>query len=169
MGKQFYFDTLTRSYAEEHADVLLRMHNTIPYVHWSTSELLASEGPRGAYLNKWRLSRVVLDSHGDEPVGFLIAYERAAHSVFATPSIYLHRAAIARALRGQGVGRALFESYISSQAAELAPHLKWITLQTNLETRNMWLIDFYKRLGFQVLAQVPYPDKLDVLMGYHRF
>lgn len=156
---------LTKTYARQHALALLQIHNTIPYVEWDGTALLAGSSETAQYVDKWKHSRVIVDLRNEIPVGLMVAYLRGPRSIFAAPSLYLHRGALDESVRRTGVGRMLFEHCLYSVALEE----RWVTLQTNFEDKNLWLIDFYRRLGFEDAGKIYYPNKTDILMVYDRW
>lgn len=157
---------LDETYARRHSNELLELHNTIPHVFWSLSELLSTGMPGRPFPEKFALSVAAHSLKLDRPVDLLIAYVREPWEHFPHRSIYLHRGAVSPDFRGQGLGRRLFDQFLDQPKLSSTHKCNYLTVQTNIESSNAWLIKFYRRLGFNEVCEVAYPDKTDILMVY---
>ena len=161
-GKEYHICKLTRRFALGEATTLLYIHNIIPHVRWSTTDLLAGSSPKGVvYTQKWRLSFVVCD--GDRTIALLIAYKRETSDTHPTKAIYVHRLAVAPEYQGKGIGSALLQEALLHYSRAF-PEIETYTVQTNDEAANEKVIEFYKNAGFERFNPVQYPDKLDILL-----
>jgi ribosomal protein S18 acetylase RimI-like enzyme len=179
---KFDIKPLTKEFALQNADSLVKLHNMIEsspgkHVDWTREQLTADMWKKGEYGEssdrvfraKWEHSLVAVDENG-RPIGLLIAYERTGKEIYGIDdvSLYIHAIVTDRdGYRNRGVGTRLM--------AELAQNLKkkgflssWnyhgppnISLQTN--TANEGAIRFYERLGFKRIGTKTYPDRTDYI------
>jgi len=159
---QAAIEVLTKPLAVLHCAQLLEIHNSIPHVTWDAQDLLADSNGDRVFIDKWSHSRVAFDRLGRHPMAMMIAYARAPWAAFGERSLYLHRGAVLGECRRKGVGRMLFEHYTTAHCKP--DGLEWITLQTNAEPSNAWVVEFYEDLGFERGQLVVYEDKTDYLM-----
>ena len=165
-GQTIEVARLTRRYAAQHADELLRLHNLIPYVKWAESDLLAAESDEGApFQGRWQLSLVARARR--QPIGLLVAYLREADARHPMESAYIHRLAVDAEWQRQGIGSGLIRTAATWYFSAL-PWLLSITSQTNDEIANRGVLEFYSRLGFRRTYPVRYPNKRDILLEIER-
>ena len=154
--------TMTKPLVRQHADALCSLHRSIPYVSWGPEDFLADSAPGRHFTGKWDLSCMVFDDVGGL-AGFMVAYLREHSAGHPYRSLYLHRMAVHTRHRGQGIARRILTLY-DERARHYDPFLEYLTLQTNIDPANQWIIDFYERMGFEKTVLVRYPEKTDWLM-----
>lgn len=66
--------------------------------------------------------------------------------------IYLDRVAILDSCRGQGLGRRLYDTVVTT-AAQRCQGAKRLTLEVNIEPRNDVSLAFHEQLGFEVVGE----------------
>lgn len=165
-GRQLIMRRLTRQYATRYSTELVELHNDIPYLAWTSDDLLAPRRINGTeYLHKWDLSFAL--SVDQQPVGLLIAYLRDLDDTHPMRSLYIHRLAIHRKYRRLRLATRLLSHALSAYFAAM-PWLLTVTVQTNDEPSNEHVIDLYERLGFRRAYRVHYPNKQDVLLDLSR-
>jgi len=172
--KQMSVLTLTKTYAQDHAEELLKLHHLIEGQKWTTDQLLADMWKQGEYgsskdrpfAGKWEHSFVATSADG-KPIGVLIAYERPANEMQGVDgaALYVHAIAVDPMYQGSGVGKRLM--------LELAEQLKLRGLQyltaSRGETRialqtgddNLAAQKFYFNLGFEEVGRKYYPASGD--------
>ena len=165
-GPRLELVRLTRSYARRQRTALLELHNLIPYVEWSEAELLADADQDGRpYWGRWQMSLVA--RAGTRPVGLLIGYLREPDDRHPVEAAYIHRLAVAPDWQRRGVGAGLVTAALEWYFAQL-PWLLTVTSQTNDESRNQGVLDFYASLRFRRTYAVPYREKRDILFELER-
>lgn len=166
-GREYSIQSLTKSYFSKHATVLTSLHGLIPYVGDKLDDMAKDndDNNRQLFIYKWNISVAV--EHNGRPVGFLIAYVRDYSERHPFRSVYIHRMAVARSHQRNFVGCHTLASAVSLYF-EALPWLLTITLQTNDETANAAVLNFYRRFGFNHAYRVEYPDKIDSLMDLER-
>lgn len=157
-------DKLSQSYCCDHSVELLKIINIIPYIHWTPSELLSQD--EDFYGNKWNYSYVIKNGN-DRIIGVIIAYFRMADSKHIFDSLYLHRFAIDPGYQNLGIGTEALKYFIRKSFEEI-PWLLNISLQTNDNSENMHVIQFYKKNGFKKMYNIVYSNKTDILFLLER-
>ena len=157
-------EQLTQKICSEHTYELLNLINMIPHIQWGKSDLLSQE--KDLYNNKWEYSYALKNEH-DEIIGVLIAYFRISDEKHIFDSLYLHRLAIAPEYQNNGIGTIAVKYFVTKAFKEI-PWLLNISAQTNNDSGNANVIQFYKNLGFSEMYEVSYPDKTDVLFLIER-
>jgi ribosomal protein S18 acetylase RimI-like enzyme len=130
----YYVRPLDRDSAERLVARLLQFTADQDWENWTAHNVLANR-PR-----KWELS--LLASDPDEPVGYAIV------SAPAPDNHHLHHIAVAPDTRGRGIGEQLMGALMSRAQSESC----FLTLKVHAV--NTRAIDFYCRLGFQILSSV---------------
>jgi GNAT superfamily N-acetyltransferase len=154
---------LTQGIAVEHADALCDVHNLIPMVEWTPSDLLADEISGRYFDQKWRLSRIAIEDN--EPIGLMVAFQEPCHEPGESqPCVYLHRLAVRADRQGLGLG-----SNLLATLTRMAPVLSTnspssVVTQTNTSPANRSVSDFYRSRGFQVVGFKAYPHKCDFVL-----
>lgn len=166
-GVEYQIVRLTRKRALRWAEEIVEIHNDIPHLTWDADRLVAdvSADSQTTYHAKWDMSLVAV--RDDKPIGFLIAYLRSASTAHPAQSAYIHRLAVARDTRGQGIGSHLVGYFLE----ELFHRVRWlltVTVQTNDEADNARVLRFYEDFGFRRVQRVRYPDKTDWLFELSR-
>ena len=154
---------MTKPLIRKHVEALCSLHRLIPYVSWGAEDFLADGAPGRHFAGKWDLSCMVVADAG-QVAGFMVAYLRESSPTHPYRSLYLHRMAVHTNYRGQGIARRILSLYIE-RARQYDPLLEYLTLQTNANPTNQWVIDFYERVGFCKDSMVTYPNKVDWLMA----
>lgn len=114
---------------EDVVDVLMRIDTDTIGERWEKGNFLV-ELP-----GKWRCSWAAVQD--GRTVAFVIASRKA-------DSIHVHRIAVAREVRGRGIGSVLLER-VAQCAEEL--DMPWVTLRVAAD--NVGAVRFYDRLGFE--------------------
>lgn len=153
---------LSRSVADLHAHAIVELHRAIPYASLTRQDLVAGASGRRVFRRKFDLSVVALDDVG-QLAGFMLAYQRGREALHPLRSVYLHRMAVHPDHRCLGLARSIMRMYIE-RVPKWDPSVRHLSLQTNYEEGNRWVIEFYERLGFIRSRLIPYPQKLDILM-----
>ncbi|HUN86787.1 MAG TPA: GNAT family N-acetyltransferase [Terracidiphilus sp.] len=164
-GDEVSIATLDRETAASHAAALVKIHNLIPFVSWSTEELLAERMGDRIFPQKWDLSIVIWNAAG-EPIGFLFSYLRSPDGNFPCVSVYMHRMAIISSLQRRGIGRRVVAIYLDRVFDRM--EVDYVTLQTNDNAGNAGIIGLYESSGFARVKRVFYPNKTDWLMACPR-
>ncbi len=118
--------------------------------------------------NKWDHSLIIID--GDEPVAFIMGYERTAegNDQYPANTLYISELAVAADKQQQGIGssllRAFFEHNNQVGFRTLAGELNY-SIQTNSADWNEHVIALYKSFGFTQRSTKPYPNRTDVVLG----
>lgn len=164
IGKKIQIDKLTNRYCQEYSEDLLKIINTIPFIHWSYKELLSHK--EDYYGNKWNYSYVIKNSN-NMIIGVLIAYFRIADNKHIFDSLYLHRFAILPEYQNMGIGTETLKYFIKKSFEEI-PWLLNISVQTNDNRENQYVIRFYRNIGFKDMYNIQYPNKTDILLLLER-
>ena len=160
-GDHVLISMLDKRGAIMHAAELVPVHNLIPFVYWTSNELIADQHGGRVFHHKWDLSILLSNSLG-EPIGFLVSYLRPPDSNFDRVSIYMHRMAILRPLQRRGIGKRVISAYLNRVFKKLT--VDYVTLQANDTSENAGIVGLYETLGFSKAKLVFYPDKTDWLM-----
>ena len=162
-GEKFYIKPLSEELCKIHCEEILEIINIIPYIHWTEEELFLD---KDFFKNKWLYCLVVTDSN-HKIIGVLIAYFRLADDNHIIDSLYLHKLAIKPEYQNKGIGTELIKYFISKSYTEIT-WLWNISVQTNDEIKNKYVIDFYQKAGFSKYYNIEYANKIDTLMVYER-
>lgn len=167
LGDSYQIERLSRERAKDAAAELLELHNGIPHVRWDEARLLADRSEDGhvEYLGKWEISLVALRE--GRPIGLLIAYFKGASEEHPAQAAYIHRLAVDRRARGQGIGSHLV-GYFLEELFNRVPWLLTVTVQTNDEDANDAVLRFYDDFRFKRVHRVYYPNKVDCLFELPR-
>jgi len=163
-GERIRIDKLSYIYCQKHCNELLKIINIIPFIHWRCDELLSQK--EDYYGNKWNYSYVIKNSN-NIIIGVLIAYFRIADSKHIFDSLYLHRLAILPEYQNTGIGAETLKFFIKKSFAEI-PWLLNISVQTNYNLENEYVIKFYRNNGFKDMYKIYYPNKTDILLLLER-
>lgn len=156
---QIRIQKLSFSFCCNYSYELLNIINIIPHINWSKSDLLSQN--EDYYGDKWNYSYVIFKN--SEIIGVLISYFRLADDKHIFDSLYLHRFAIKPEYQNLGIGTEVIKYFIQRSFEEI-PWLLNISAQTNLEVSNIYVINFYKKLGFKETYNIVYPNKTDILL-----
>ncbi len=163
-GEKIQINKLSYAYCQRHSDELLKIVNIIPYIHWSHGELVSQN--HDYYGNKWNYSYVIKNST-NRIIGILIAYFRIADSKHIFDSLYLHKFAIIPEYQNIGIGTETLKYFIQKSFEEI-PWLLNISVQTNDNYENEYVINFYRNVGFKDMYNVKYSNKIDILLLLER-
>lgn len=163
-GERIQIDKLYYKYCQEHGDDLLKIINIIPFIHWRQDELLSQN--EDYFGNKWNYSYVIKNKN-NVIIGVLIAYFRIADSKHIFDSLYLHRFAILPEYQNRGIGTETLKYFIKKSFEEI-PWLLNITVQTNDNFENEYVIKFYRNNGFRDMYNIRYSNKIDILLLLER-
>jgi len=114
--------------------------------------------------------RVLIAEAGVKPAGFMIlirpgsAYPSLNYAWFEDrfdQHLYVDRIAVDASVRGQGVGRALYDAALAIAAANGDQR---ITCEVNVDPPNPESMAFHKRLGFRHLLDRPWKDKVVAML-----
>ncbi|WP_235147522.1 GNAT family N-acetyltransferase [Franconibacter pulveris 601] len=123
---------------------------TLPELAWVARDGGWSEDEHRKRINDG-YSIVAVDEQ-NSPVGFLIAERRGSES-------HIQGLAVARAIQGRGVGRALLNRAIADAQKE------GVTAMTLTTFRNVpWNQPFYERAGFRVLEESELDARLKAVL-----
>lgn len=159
-----HVEKLSEFFCKAYCNEILKLINLIPYINWTIKELLSQS--EDYYNNKWNYSYVVKNEK-EEIVGVLIAYFRKADCRHIFDSLYLHRFVIDPEYQNKGVGTQVLKYFIARSFAEI-PWLLNISVQTNNEPRNQYVLNFYRHMGFKDMYDIVYPNKLDTVLLFER-
>lgn len=159
---------LTRELAVHYSSELTSLANQIPQVNYAAEDIL--DGHKGDRLlhNKWQHSLVVIDS--EQPVAFIMGYEREAedNEQYPTNTLYLSELAVAEDYQNKGMARSLLHQFFVTNAGigflTLSGELNF-SVQTNSAEWNAHVIDLYKSFGFIQRSTKQYPNRVDVILG----
>ena len=172
MSHSFVFEKVGRIFIEklsqlscyEYSEELLSLINIIPHIHWTLKELFSQE--EDFYRNKWNYSYILKNSD-NEIIGVLISYFRLADKKHIFDSLYIHRFAIAPKYQNIGIGTEVLKYFIQRSFEEI-PWLLNISVQTNNNYNNEYVIQFYRNVGFKDMYNVSYSNKIDILLLLER-
>jgi GNAT superfamily N-acetyltransferase len=163
---------LSRAIVGTFAGDLVRIHNTIPFQHWTTKEIGADRLDGRVFYSKWRLSHIALVE--GRIAALNLAYERPAGGpAYPEDCIYMHRFAVAPELRNRWLGR-LFHAHAVDAAFRHVPQFLNRTRpqvygQTQATLENAHVLRFYlDGCGFRPVGFVYYPEKVDVVIRLSR-
>jgi len=114
--------------------------------------------------------RVLIAEAGGQPAGFMIlirpgsAYPSLNYAWFERRflrHLYVDRIAIDQSVRGQGIGRALYDAALAIAAANGDQR---ITCEVNVDPPNPESMAFHMRLGFRHLLDRPWKDKVVAML-----
>ena len=162
-GELIEITELTIQLCEEKSNEILKIINIIPYINWCKDDLFNDSDFFG---NKWSYSLVAINQH-KEIVGVIIAYFRMADTTHILDSLYIHRFAVKPEYQKLGLGTELLRFFLHKSFKEIL-WLCNITIQTNKNEQNSYVINFYKKMGFNELYLIYYSNKTDILMLYER-
>lgn len=156
-------NNLTNELCEYRSIEILNIINTIPHIQWTKTQLMSQL--EDYYNNKWNYSYVI--KHKEKIIGVLIAYFRIADNRHIFDSLYIHRFAIDKEFQKKGIGTTVIKHFIQSAFTSI-PWLLNISLQTNNETSNEYVLKFYRNIGFVDMYKLHYPDKEDIVFLFER-
>lgn len=156
-------EKLSQSFCDCNSNELLQIINTIPHIHSTKEDLLSQD--EDYYKNKWNYSYIIKCQ--DKIIGVLIAYFRIADNRHIFDSLYIHRFAVIDEYQKIGIGTTVLKHFIQDSFAEITWLLN-ISIQTNNEPKNDYVIRLYKKIGFEEMYKIQYPDKEDVLLLFER-
>ncbi len=162
-GNKFHVNLLSKELCKIHCMEILEIINIIPHIHWTEKELFFE---KDFFKNKWQYSFIVTDS-ANVIIGVLLAYFRLTDNKHIMDSLYIHKIAIKPEFQNNGIGTELIKYFIKKSYAEI-DWLWNISVQTNDEISNKYVIDFYQKIGFSKYYNIEYIDKTDILMVYER-
>ena len=163
-SEKIIIEKLSYAFCKEHAEEVLNIINTIPFIEWTNKELLSSD--MDYYGDKWNYSYGIFNQQR-EIIGILIAYFRKSDDKHIFDSLYIHKLAIKKNYQHMGIGTHVLKYFIQKSFKEI-PWLLNITVQTNRSPQNMYVINFYKYIGFNEMYEVFYPNKIDILLLLER-
>ena len=160
------YANLTKEIATTHAEEIVTILNYIPLVTTSKDALLADQKDTRRLLHKWEYSRYAYDEETNNIVGVLIAYHRTKeeNQHYPEDSTYINELAVLPSYQQQGLGTTLLRQFINDPTLTTPT----ITVQTNSAPWNEHVQGFYKKMGFVKRGEKPYPDRVDVILEYHR-
>jgi len=132
-NERININKLSFQYCKEHKEEILEIINIIPYINWTSQELLSQE--QDYYGNKWKYSYVITNSE-NKIIGILIAYFRIADQKHIFDSLYIHKFAIIAEYQNIGIGTEVLKHFVSKSFAEI-PWLLNISCQTNDNINNV--------------------------------
>ena len=138
MGPQLVLAPLTRTMAEDQADRILELINSIPGQSWSRKELLAQRP------DKFRYSRLWLS--GSKVVGVVIASRKKE-------AVHIHQVALDNEYHRRGLGRRAY-----SEIAGLAASEGLSAITANCLKSDKGALDFHLALGFSSVGRYTDPD-----------
>lgn len=153
------FKKISKKEAELLCDDILSLINIIPHLNNDKDDLFEERNPK---YSKWEHS-ICAYNETMEIIGILLAYYIESDDKHDMSSLYIHRLAIKKEYQKHGIGKQLL-SYFLKTSFETIPYLNTISIQTNQEYDNQYVIDFYHSMGFIDKYTIQYPDKLDILM-----
>lgn len=162
-NEEISVEKLSSTFCNLYSQELLEIVNIIPHINWTKNDLLSQT--EDFYQNKWNYSYVIKTK--GIIIGILIAYFRIADNRHIFDSLYIHRFAINRNYQNKGIGTIVLKHFVQDSFAEI-PWLLNISLQTNNEKKNDYVINFYKKIGFKDMYKIQYPDKEDILFLLER-
>ena len=162
-NRELFIKPLTKQMALIYSEKLLNLLSLIPYIHPNIEELFMERNPN---YSKWKHSLGVFDQSG-ELIGVLLAYYREKDEQHTFSSLYIHRLAIDKRYQRSGIATEVIKFFIES-SFHSNTHIEQISIQTNYEINNQYVIDFYKKIGFEEKYLIQYPNKLDILMSLSR-
>lgn len=154
---------ISQNILSEYCEDILKLINIIPHIN-DTKEKLFEE--KNNLYSKWKTSFGVF-SNNNELIGILIAYYRKKDNRHNFDSLYIQRLAVDKNYQKQGIGTQLL-LYFLEYSFETDNSLPLISIQTNDETSNQYVIDFYHKIGFKDRCKILYPNKIDILMTIDR-
>ena len=157
-------EALTEQYCHNHCEELLQLINIIPFINWGKTELLSQE--EDYYKNKWNYSYVIKNDI-EEIIGVVIAYFRVSDDKHIFDSLYIHKFAINPQYQKKGIGTVVINYFIQKAFREI-PWLLNITVQTNINKSNEFVVRFYNNVGFKNMYNIKYTNKTDVLLLLER-
>ena len=96
------------------------------------------------FKDKWNYSFVI--KLKEEIIGVIIAYFRIADDRHFFDSLYIHRFAIDYKYQNNGIGTIVLKYFIQNAFTEI-PWLLNISVQTNDEISNDYVIKFYRKIS----------------------
>lgn len=151
---------LSKDFALEKCDEILSIINIIPHLKDDSKTLFKERNP---LYSKWIHSFCVINEK-NVIIGILLAYYREKDEIHPFDSLYIHRLAVRKQYQNQGIGKKML-NYFLYQNLYLKKEFKLISIQTNKENNNQYVIDFYNKTGFRDVKLIEYSDKLDILMA----
>jgi ribosomal protein S18 acetylase RimI-like enzyme len=170
--RNYQLKVLSREIAEKYVEKLAELADQIPLVDYTQEEIL-SEGKLGRpFYGKWERSLVLEDPKTNEPMGFIVGYERDVDGTdkYPFPSIYISELAVSPNYQKKGVGRYLIEKFLkhnTNLGMRQFPEARLIfSIQTNSDLElNSHVINLYKSFGFTPCATKKYDNRTDLVMG----
>ncbi|HVF69189.1 MAG TPA: GNAT family N-acetyltransferase [Xanthomonadales bacterium] len=163
---------LSKDLAIKYVKQLNSLLNQIPFVTYTTEDVLAESKVGREFYGKWEHSLIVFD--GNKPVAVIIAYERKSeeNEQYPANTIYINELAVDEHYQRKGIAKNLLKSFF-----EYNDRLGFIfldgslnyTVQTSFSDKNQYVIDLYKSFGFAQRATKQYEDRTDVVMGLKRY
>lgn len=154
---------ISKEMALKRYEEILSIINLIPYIQSNKNELFEE---RNSQYSKWEYSVGVFNSN-NEIIGVLLAYYRKKDDRHNFDSLYIHRFAVKKEYQKRSIGTKLVTFFLKANFCS-KQSLDLVSIQTNMESRNQHVIDFYRDIGFQDRYLIQYPDKVDVLMTISR-
>lgn len=162
-GEEYIIKNLTLEDCKLNQLRILELINNIPYINWTVPELFDDKDFFG---NKWKYSLIITNNQ-NEIVGVIIAYFRLSDDKHIVDSLYIHKLSISEKYQKRGLGTSLINAFLYNSYESIS-WLNNVTVQTNDEIPNDFVINFYKKLGFNRLYNIIYPEKNDILMIFTR-
>lgn len=160
---------LDKATAERNIDVITRMFNNIPLVHYTASEVLEETKGTRIMHRKWEHSLVVFD--GDRLIALVVGYERDAEGNDQYPqnTLYISELVVDEDYQRKGIARNLLRRFIAYNTQlgfiDLDGELNF-SVQTNQAEFNKHVQDLYKGIGFEQRAIKVYENRTDIVMSY---
>lgn len=149
---------LSKDVALDLCDEIVSIINLIPHIQCSIEELFKEQNSDHS---KWESSIAAFNLNG-EIIGVLLAYYRKKDERHDIDSLYIHRFSVRKDYQNRGIGTKMMRYFLEYNFKNR--DLKNITIQTNKELKNQYVIEFYRKIGFKDKYLIAYPDKLDILM-----
>lgn len=162
-NKEITIDRLSLSVCESNYDKILQIINIIPHISWKKNDLVSQS--EDFFKDKWNYSFVI--KLKEEIIGVIIAYFRIADDRHFFDSLYIHRFAIDYKYQNNGIGTIVLKYFIQNAFTEI-PWLLNISVQTNDEISNDYVIKFYRKIGFKDMYKTYYSDKTDIVFLLER-
>ena len=169
IGEMFIVDQLSKELAIKHGEILVSIHNEIPFQNWTVQDLLSEDDNQRSYFGKWEISTIIFNKLYS-PIGLCIGFElQPDMKDFFVPGIYMHRLALLESYRRKYIGAISHAETLSRVFSRGLRHLKCndpmrIYGQTNNTTENQYIIDFHLDAGFNPSGIKRYHDREDLIM-----
>lgn len=166
---EYQVKLLNKETAERNIDVITKLFNSIPQVHYTAEDVLAeSKGARVLH-KKWEHSLVVFD--GDRIIALVVGYERESEGNEQYPenTLYISELAVDTEYQRKGIARNLLRQFITYNTQLGFLDLEGDTnfsVQTNQAEFNKHVQDLYRDIGFEQRATKVYENRTDIVMGY---